>query len=59
MFKINLKKLWLGLTGFQISKTRLQSYTRQQEKFKKRYPSYTIGSADKMLSINEIGRAHV
>ena len=43
MFKINLKNIWRQLTGTNIC--RLQSFERQQAKFKKRYPNYTIGTA--------------
>lgn len=45
MLKINLKKLFARLTGVKPKKNRLQSFARQQTKFKKRYPKYTIGNA--------------
>ncbi|MDI1297884.1 hypothetical protein [Methylotenera sp.] len=45
MFKNNLKKLWAYLTGPKTGKSQLQSFVRQQEKFKKRYPHYIIGTA--------------
>jgi len=41
----NLKNIWARLTGSKSSKSQLQNYARQQEKFKKRYPNYTIGTA--------------
>lgn len=43
MFNNILKNTWSRLTGTNIS--RLQSFERQQAKFKKRYPNYTIGTA--------------
>lgn len=51
MFKIYLKKLWAKLTGSKSGRSRLQNYARQQEKFKKRYPNYTIGTASYGLPI--------
>lgn len=45
MFKKKLKKIWASLTGPKTGKSQLQSYARQQEKFQKRYPNYTIGTA--------------
>ncbi|MES2182403.1 MAG: CatB-related O-acetyltransferase [Pseudomonadota bacterium] len=45
MFKFNLKEIWLHLTSKNGSHPRLQNYSRQQEKFIKRYPNYTIGTA--------------
>jgi acetyltransferase-like isoleucine patch superfamily enzyme len=45
MLKTHLKNIWLKLIGVRTPKTRLQSYLRQQEKFKKRYPKYSIGVA--------------
>jgi acetyltransferase-like isoleucine patch superfamily enzyme len=51
MFKINLKKIWLRLTGAKSGEYRLQSYVRQQEKFIKRYPNYAIGTASYGLPI--------
>lgn len=43
MLVSNLKRIWANLTGNK--KSRLQSYARQQEKFKAQYPNYTIGRA--------------
>jgi chloramphenicol O-acetyltransferase type B len=43
MFKINFKNIWRRLMGAKTS--RLQSFERQQAKFKKRYSNYTIGTA--------------
>jgi len=51
MFKINLKKFWLRLTGAKSGEHRLQSYVRQQEKFIKYYPNYEIGTASYGLPI--------
>ena len=51
MFKINIKKLWVKLAYSKSDKSRLQSYAHQQEKFKKRYPNYTIGTASYGLPI--------
>lgn len=51
MLKINLKILLLKLIGGRAEKIRLQSYSRQQEKFKKRYPNYAIGEASYGLPI--------
>jgi chloramphenicol O-acetyltransferase type B len=45
MFKVNLKKIWYKLTGAKTKELRLQSYTRQQIKFKKHYPNFEIGFA--------------
>ena len=45
MLKIKLKKLWLRLTGLLDEQGSLQSYARQQAKFVKRYPNYSIGIA--------------
>lgn len=47
MSKMNLKKIWSRLTG----SNHLQSYTRQQAKFFKRYPNYAIGRASYGLPI--------
>ena len=49
MFKNILIKTWSRLTGAKIS--RLQSFARQQAKFKKRYPNYTIGAGSYGLPI--------
>lgn len=49
MFNNILKNTWSRLTGAKIS--RLQSYARQQAKFKKRYPNYSIGKASYGLPI--------
>jgi chloramphenicol O-acetyltransferase type B len=43
MFKFNLKNIWARI--FKSKSDRLQSYKRQQSKFKKKYPTYTIGTA--------------
>lgn len=45
MFINNLKNIWASLTGSKSGKSQLQNFVRQQEKFKKRYPNYTIGIA--------------
>ena len=45
MLKIKVKKLWLRLTGLLDEQGSMQSYARQQAKFKKRYPKYSIGTA--------------
>lgn len=47
----NIKKIWLKLIGKQVGKISLQSYSRQQEKFKQRYPNYAIGDASYGLPI--------
>jgi len=51
VLEINLKKILLKMMGIQAGKIRLQSYSRQQEKFKKRYPNYVIGEASYGLPI--------
>ncbi len=48
MFKNILIKTWSRLTG---AKTGLQSFERQQAKFKKRYPNYSIGTGSYGLPI--------
>lgn len=45
MLKIELKKLWLRLIGSRGNQVSLQNYARQQAKFTKRYPNYSIGTA--------------
>jgi chloramphenicol O-acetyltransferase type B len=45
MLKINFKKLLARLASVKPKENRLQSFARQQAKFKKRYPKYTIGNA--------------
>ena len=49
MFKNILIKTWSRLTGAKIS--RLQNFERQQAKFKKRYPNYSIGAGSYGLPI--------
>ncbi|MCW2314237.1 CatB-related O-acetyltransferase [Rhodoferax antarcticus] len=44
MFKKHLNKLLLNLNK-KSKRNRLQSFSRQQDKFKKRYPKYKIGNA--------------
>ena len=45
MFKNTLKKIRAFLTSTKTGQGQLQSFSRQQEKFKKRYPNYKIGTA--------------
>jgi acetyltransferase-like isoleucine patch superfamily enzyme len=42
---MNLKKMFARLIGVKPKENRLQSFVRQQDKFKKRYPNYSIGTA--------------
>ncbi len=45
MIHFNFKKIWLKISSVCVKKPKQQSWQRQQEKFKKRYPHYTIGAA--------------
>ena len=45
MFKNYLKIIWASFTNYKTDKSKLQNHARQQEKFKKRYPNYTVGTA--------------
>lgn len=51
MPKKNLKLMLLKLISTKANRFHLQNYSRQQEKFKQRYPSYTIGEASYGLPI--------
>lgn len=51
MLLVNLKIILLKIIGVSAEKMRLQSYARQQEKFKERYPNYAIGEASYGLPI--------
>ena len=45
MSKISFKKMWSFFISKKNIKSKLQDYSRQQAKFKKRYPNYIIGAA--------------